>query len=63
MLQRGLSFPAFDIDLEQLINLYRIIAPARRQPLLHKIRLFADETDVEHGWNYQQRSGNANGWK
>ena len=63
MLQRGLSFPAFDIDLEQLINLYRIIAPARRQPLLHKIPLFADETDVEHGWHYQRRSGNANGWK
>ena len=42
------NFPPLLVELEQFINLCFIPCPARGEPLAHKIRLFANQFDVEH---------------
>ena len=59
LLQRRLGFAAFCIRAQELVDPGRIIAATRREPRLHKVRLFANETNVEHARKYQGRAGKA----
>ena len=54
LLQSGLRLAPFRIHAQHFIDLRRVIVAAtRRQPAFHKVGLFANETDVEHGFEYQ----------
>jgi hypothetical protein len=60
-LKRGLRFTALTIDAQHLIDFRRIIAATRGQPAFHKVWLFANEPNIEHGriMNAQSRMSNA----
>src|SRR5688572_8962634 len=49
LLQGGLRLAALRIHPQHLIDLRRIVAPTRGQPAFHKVGLFANEPDIEHG--------------
>src|SRR6267143_2097218 len=53
LLQRGFVFAPFVVDLEQLVDLRLVPAAARSQSFLDEIRLFANQTNIEHACNYQ----------
>jgi hypothetical protein len=59
-LQRGLRVPTLGIYAQDLVDLRCIIATAQREPFLHKLRLFANEADVEHGWELSARTRDCN---
>src|SRR6202011_1246024 len=48
LLQLGLSLSPLRIDLQQLLDLRCVLAAAGRDPFANEIRLFANETNVEH---------------
>ena len=49
LLQRGLHLAPLRVDREHFIDLRRIIAAASSEPAFHKVGLFANEPDIEHG--------------
>jgi hypothetical protein len=54
LLQRRLELSAFRIHMHNLIDFRFIAAAARGQPRTHKIGLLPNQTDVEHGADYQR---------
>ena len=49
LLQRGLHLAPLRVDREHFVDLRRIIAAASREPAFHKVGLFTNEADIEHG--------------
>jgi hypothetical protein len=49
LLQRSLSFPALPVDAEDVVQLCLVSPTPRRDAAFYKVRLFPDQTDVEHG--------------
>src|SRR5882724_727677 len=49
LLQRRFGLPPLRVNPQNFIDLRRIFAPTRRQPAFHKVGLFADKSDIEHG--------------
>jgi hypothetical protein len=49
LLERGLIFSPLRIDTQEIINLCFLGSAASCQPAFYEIRLFANETDIEHG--------------
>ena len=61
LLERRLRLAPLRVDPQDLIDLRRLVAPARGQPAFYKVGLFADEPNIEHGriMNAQDRMSNA----
>jgi len=49
LLERGFHLAPLGIDRQHLIDLCLIAAAPGREPALHKVRLFTNEADIEHG--------------
>jgi hypothetical protein len=49
LLQRRLQFASFRIDREHVVDPELIVAATSREPAFHKVGLFTNEPDVEHG--------------
>jgi hypothetical protein len=60
LLERGLHLAPLCIDPEQLVDPGFISTVTRREPVFHEIRLFANESNVQHAQEYQRSISLAN---
>ena len=54
LLKRGFHFSALRIDTQHFVDLRFIAAAACRKSLTNNIRFLPDQTNVEHGADYQR---------
>ena len=60
LLECRLPLAPFRIHPQDLVDLRCVIAAARGQPAFHKVSLFTNEPDIEHGLEYQRDPASAN---